>query len=65
MTPTARAYTRMHRRADLFAMRRAARQLLATILIAAVILSVTLPVVWDAPARIAADQIAAQMEGGW
>lgn len=65
MTPTAKAYTRMHAKTRIRELQRAARPYGICFLIALAILAVALPVIWDAPARIAADQIAAQMEGGW
>ena len=63
MTPTARAYTRLHRRADLYAIHRAAVRNGLAALTALAIAAALIFVAGDAVERTAADVVAAEGMG--
>jgi len=65
MTPTARAYTRLHRDARRAELRRAARHYGLAFAITAMILAALWLTFGDVIERTAADALAAQVAGRW
>lgn len=65
MTPTARAYTRLHRDARRAELRRAARQYGIAFAVTALIAAALWLTFGDVIDRTAADALAAQVAGGW